>query len=280
MESQGDHTPGTDNVQAKPLAMSNVDFTGAIDAAVLAGDVDMGVHSLKDLPPDKRWGPDLSVGCHLPRASPLDVLVGARSLTALSPGARVGSSSVRRQAQLLAARSDLQPVYLRGNVQTRLDAIAQGQVEGLIMAYAGLERLGIFDPEKMVVLEPQEMLPGVAQGIICAVARAENVPILRLLRSIDNMDAHIAAAAERAVLDVVDGSAPWDGRPAVAAYMESKADGGWQLQALLAHPDGRSVLRAERRAPQDCSPERAKALGQEVGQELLDMAGDGFYACV
>ena len=130
----------------------------------------------------------------------------------------------------------------------------------------------------MVVLDAQEMLPGVAQGIICAVARADNTPVHRLLRSVDNRDAHVAAAAERAVLDAVDGSAPWDGRPPVAAYMELTPDGGWRLQALLAHPDGRSVLQAERRAPPDCSLERATALGREVGQELLGMAGEEFYS--
>jgi len=172
ISSSGDQSGAT--TQDAPLAKAPPDFVSSVDDAVLQGTADLGVHSMKDLPPSGRWrtASELLIACHLPRACPLDVLVGGGTLASLPSGARIGSASVRRQAQLLWARPDLEPVNLRGNVQARLAALAvpvsaepnmaakvsqsatdaPGTVAGgaerldaLVLARAGLERLGLDD---------------------------------------------------------------------------------------------------------------------------------------
>ena len=287
--------------QDTPLALAPPDFVGAIDDAVVDGTVDVGVHSLKDVPPDDRWmhggeGGDalLTIACHLPRASPFDVLLGGASLSDLPPDARIGSSSIRRQAQLLSIRPDVTPVNLRGDVRARLDALDAGEVDALVLARAGLERLNI-DWERMrfsngsgsALLTPEEMLPGCAQGIIGAVCRSDNAEIRELLRSVDDSDTRIAALAERAVLSAVDGLAPWEGRPPLAALMQRsevitdeegmRPELGWELRAMLAHPDGEKVLKIRRTASAACSNKGAIGLGREVGKELLKQAGPSFF---
>ena len=169
LDSEGDQNLRRD----VPLAQAGVDFTTLIDAAVLERVCDVGVHSLKDVPPTSRWNPGLVIACHLPRASPLDVLVGAESLAALPPNARVGTASVRRQAQLRAARPDLELVNVRGSVGSRLAQLDAGDVDALCLAAAGVARLGesAIAGRANGVLPPDVMLPGAGQGIICATCR-------------------------------------------------------------------------------------------------------------
>lgn len=259
-----------------PLARANVSFTGVLDAAVADGVCDCAVHSLKDVPPEQRWcGGAQRIAWHSPRhESPLDVLVGAGSLAQLPAGARVGSSSLRRQAQLRALRPDLHLVNIRGNVAARLAALDGGEVDALVLARAGLARLGL-DDRCDCVLGADEVLPAAGQGIVGAACRADDDATLALLRSADDGAARVAAAAERAVLGTVDGLAPWAGRPPVAALMAPAGD-GWVLDALVARPDGSSVLRARRQAPAGCGEEEAAALGRAAGEELLRRAGAGF----
>ena len=262
-----------------PLSKAAVDFTGTIDAAVLAGIVDIGVHSLKDIPPQHRWTPGLTIACHLPRASPLDVLVGVRSLDELPAGSRVGTASVRRQAQLRALRPDLAVVNVRGDVQARLAQLDSCEVDALVLARAGLDRLGVNDDRVVSELPASVMLPGAGQGIICAVC-CERADSLRLLRPVDDRDAHVAAAAERAFLNAVDAAThQLAGRPPLGVLMarEGPFGGAWALQGLAAREDGSRVVRVERRASAGCSIADAASLGQAAGEELLARAGDSFF---
>jgi hydroxymethylbilane synthase len=272
--TQGDTDLGRD----LPLAKAGVDFTGSIDAAVLEGVVDVGVHSLKDVPPEHRWTPGLTFACHLPRASPLDVIVGATSLAALPSGARVGTASVRRQAQLRALRPDLTVVNVRGDVHARLSQLDSSDVDALVLAKAGLERLGVHS-RVVSTLPPSVLLPGACQGIVCAVCR-EGADALRLLRLADDHDAHVCAAAERAFLNAVDRAAPGSGRPPLGALMARDEDGSgsWALHGLVARPDGTQVLRVERTASAECSVADAAALGRDAAEEILDRAGEEFFA--
>lgn len=267
---------GDADLQAAPLAKAGVRFTTEIDAAVLGRAVDIGVHSLKDIPPQHRWTTGLTIGCHLPRASPLDVLIGSTSLDMLSAGARVGTASIRRHAQLKAARPDLEIVNVRGSVEARLDMLDTGHVQALVLAKAGLERLGLHD-RAVSELPPGVMLPGVGQGIICAVCR-DDADALRLLRAADDPDTHLAATAERAFLNVIDAMSPWEGRPPLGALMARSQDGSsWGFHGLVAQPDGSRVVRVERSAlAAECGLGDAAAFGKEAAEELLAHAGADF----
>lgn len=259
--------------------ISKVDFTKELDSAVLRGELDLAVHSLKDIPPQNRWPAGLDIACHLPRLSPLDVLVGVPSLSALPSGARVGTSSVRRQAQLRAARPDLTIVGLRGTVGARLAQLECGDVDALVLAMAGLERLALQSSDHVLCeLPPDVMLPGAGQGIVCATCR-EDGDVLRLLRAADDPDAHVAAAAERALLDVVDGASPGRGRPPIGALMAREGSGDWKLRGMLAaQSDGTGIVRVERSAPMECSVADAVELGREAGTHLLAAAAAGAAA--
>lgn len=257
----------------EPLA--KVDFTSDLDSAVLRGEVDLAVHSLKDLPPKNRWSQGLTIACHLPRASPLDVIVGVPSLCALRPGGRVGTASVRRQAQLKAARPDLTVVQVRGTVGSRLAMLDSGDVDALVLAKAGLERLGGVEGREVCELPSDVMLPGAGQGVVCAVCR-EDGDALRLLRAADDPDAHVAAAAECALLDVVDAASKGQGRPPLGVLMAREMDTSgapiWKLRGLVAAADGSRVTRVERSAPALCGVSEAAVLGKEAGDALLAAA--------
>lgn len=265
-----------------PLAMTSVDFTGVIDEAIKSGQVDVGVHSLKDVPPEHKWCKEsLSIAAYLPRACPLDVLIGVKSLESLPRGARVGSASTRRQSQLLSIRPDLQLVNLRGNVQTRLQYLKDGVVDALVMARAGLDRLGIHVEENdMTLLSADEILPGPGQGIVGVVCRKNDVKIMELLQSINDEDACIAATAERQVLNTVDSTIvnkPYEGRPPLAAFMSRQEDSSWVLKTRLLRPDGAKMLDVEQEALRSCSVDDARSLGKDVGSELVRLAGDHFF---
>ena len=288
IDASGDKKEPIASTQDVPLAMTAVDFTGSLDDALIAGTIDAAVHSTKDLPPANRWRDGLTIACHIgPRADPCDVLVGSYSSFAELPrGARVGSASIRRQAQLLSHRPDVTVVNLRGNVQARLAALENGDVDALILAAAGLDRLESgnshgkrIDVPKYHKVPVENMLPGAAQGIVCVTCRADDNDVLSLLQRIDNKEARIAATAERALLDVVDKGVQhkWPGRPPVAAYM-LRDDDGWTLRGLLATPNGSKVIRTLQRETIDCSNERASELGELAGRDLLNEAGTTFLA--
>jgi hydroxymethylbilane synthase len=166
-------------------------WTGALEQALLAGEIDLAVHSAKDVPGE------LGAGTHIaavpPRADPRDVLVGVPSLAALPEGARVGTSALRRRAQLLAVRPDLDVVELRGNVDTRLRKLADGEVDALVLAAAGLARLSR-DDALAAPLEGDVFVPAPGQGCLLIQARVGTV-----FEPLDDDDAHAALAVERGV---------------------------------------------------------------------------------
>jgi hydroxymethylbilane synthase len=242
-------------------------FCKEIEAALLAQEIDVAVHSMKDLP---TWLPGgLIIGAVLEREDPRDALIAksASSLDALPSGAAVGTASLRRKAQLLARRPDLRITTLRGNVQTRLSKVEAGEVDATLLALAGLKRLGL-EHLASVVLAPDELLPAVGQGAIGLECRAKDEAVRALLSEIDHAASSLCVHAERALLDALDGSC----HTPIAGYAEI-ADGRLRLRALIARPDGSECLRAERTGP----PREGVILGREAGLELRSRAGPGFF---
>ena len=244
-------------------------FTKEIEQALLDGAVDMAVHSMKDVP---TWLPDgLAIPCLLAREDPRDALVarGVASILALAQGAVVGTASVRRQAQLLSKRPDLEVVLFRGNVGTRLRKLRAGEVDATLLALAGLRRLALVDEAGAVPLDPAEMLPAVGQGAIGVECRAGDDRVRELLAPLDHAPTATAIAAERALLAALDGSC----RTPIAGLGELDGAGGLRLRALVARPDGSAVHTTERRGPAS----EAVALGADAGRELRVAAGPGFF---
>jgi hydroxymethylbilane synthase len=245
-------------------------FTKEIEEALLDGRIDLAVHSMKDMP---TFLPDgLVIACLLKRADPRDALFSpqAKSIAALPQGARVGTSSLRRQAQVLALRPDLQVVSLRGNVGTRIAKLAAGSVDATLLALAGLVRLGVAD-KATAILSTEEMLPAVAQGAIGIEIRADDLRLRELLAPLDDFPTQLAVGAERACLGVLDGSC----HTPIAALAEPAPNGGLRLRSLLALPDGSAVRRDERQGPV-ASIADALALGRAAGEALRREAGPAF----
>jgi hydroxymethylbilane synthase len=246
-------------------------FVKEIEEAVLEGRADLAVHSAKDLPAVSP--PELEFAAFPERADARDALVarerGAR-LETLAEGARVGTGSLRRRAQLRALRPDLEVVPLRGNVLTRLRKLEQEPLDAVILACAGLERLGLADriDER---LPPETMLPAVAQGALAVQGRRGD-PISRDAAVLGHAETAANVAAERAVLLRLDA----DCTMPLAAHAQRAARGGIALRALLASGDGRRVARAERRG----GTADPAALGRAAAEELLADGGEGILAAL
>jgi hydroxymethylbilane synthase len=244
-------------------------FTKEIEEAMLEGRIDLAVHSMKDVP---TWLPDgLIIGCVLPREDPRDVLIanGITRIEDLAPGARVGTASLRRQAQLLTRRADLAITVLRGNVETRLRKVRAREADATLLALAGLKRLGRTD-HGGTVLETAVMLPAVAQGAVGIECRAADEPVCALLARLNDRPSADAIAAERALLATLEGSC----RTPIAALATLDRVGVFKLEALIATPDGKIFHRgALAGAAAD-----AVRLGETLGLELKARAGPGFFA--
>jgi len=241
---------------AAPAGLKGL-FVKEIEEALLAGEVDVGVHSMKDLP--ARLPAGLLVGAVPARAAAHDVLIGAGGLRELPPGARVGTSSVRRRAQLLARRPDLAVTPLRGNVDTRLRRWHEGAVDALILAAAGLERLGIAEPAAHP-LPPEEFLPPVGQGALALECRSDDTGTRALLAAIEDGAAATAVRAERAFLLAVGG----DCNTPLAAHATA-AGGRVALRVLVTDLDGRRWLEEADSAP----AAHAEELGRALAERLL-----------
>jgi hydroxymethylbilane synthase len=221
-----------------------------LDAALLGGDVDCAVHSAKDVP--ARVPEGIVIAAVPERADARDALCGAASLASLTDGARVGTSSLRRTAQLRALRSDVEVVELRGNVDTRLRKLADGQYDAIVVASAGLERLG--KGNEGVALE--ELVPAPGQGCLAVTTRAGEES---LVAAIDHAPSRRALLAERTVVRVLDA----DCHTPVGAHSSSLPDGRLALRAFVGAPDGSAWLR------DDLEGDDAEALGAEVAERLL-----------
>ncbi|MCL6592687.1 MAG: hydroxymethylbilane synthase [Alicyclobacillus sp.] len=238
-------------------------FVSEVEAQLLAGNADLAVHSLKDVPAE--LAPGLVFGSVPVRADARDALVSARGqgLAALPPGARIGTSSLRRSAQLLALRPDLQIVPLRGNIDTRLRKLENEGLDAIVLAAAGLERMG-WSERITERLAPEVCLPAVGQGILALECRADNPRVQRWLAALHDPVTAAAARAERALLTALNGGC----QVPLAGYAQTLPDGGVWLRGLVASLDGRWCVRAEARGS---DPE---AVGREVARRLREQGAD------
>ena len=241
-------------------------FTKEIEQALIDRRIDLAVHSLKDM--ETILPPGLDIACVLPRDDPRDVLVsrGGVALAALPPGARIGTASLRRKAQLLRRRPDLAAVPIRGNVDTRLVKLAAGEVDGLLLALCGLERLGRV-AVATEILSVETMLPAVGQGALAIETRADDAELRDWLMPLNDAASAACVTAERAMLAALDGSC----RTPIAGLAELDRE-QLHLRALLLAPDGS----AERRAEGSASVADAAALGRDIGEQLRRDAGPEF----
>jgi hydroxymethylbilane synthase len=237
-------------------------FVNALRDRLLAGEVDFAVHSLKDLPTAPAEGIALAA---IPRRDdPRDALCGPAKLADLPRGARVGTGSPRRVAQLKALRPDLEVVPIRGNADTRLRKVSSGELDAVVLAYAGLRRIGRLD-EVAQVFDPDEMLPAPGQGALAVECRADREDLRELLAAVDDPATRRAVTAERTVLAVLEAgcSAP------VGAYA-AEVDQKLHLTASVVAHDGSRQIRLSASG----SPERAEELGRELAARLLDRGAD------
>jgi hydroxymethylbilane synthase len=236
-------------------------FTREIDRALLAEEVDVAVHSLKDLPTQLDAG--LSLAALLPRADARDALLSrsGATLAALPAGARIGTSSLRRRAFLARLRPDAMLLELRGNVPTRVERLQRGEFDAIVLAAAGLVRLGLAQ-HVSEYLSAESFPPAVSQGVIGVCARSGDEATLRWLAALDERDARLAASAERALLRRLEGGC----QVPLGALATVQAD-TLSLNACVCALDGTRHLAARAEAP--AAEAEAEALGVRVAEELL-----------
>jgi hydroxymethylbilane synthase len=236
-------------------------FTREIDRALLEGEVDVAVHSLKDLPTQIEAG--LTLAALLPRADPRDALVSRSGapLAALPPGARIGTSSLRRRAFLARLRPDAVQLELRGNVPTRVERLQRGDYDAIVLAAAGLARLGLTQ-HVSEYLSADSFPPAVSQGIIGVCARSGDEATLRWLAALDESQARLAASAERSLLERLEG-----GCQVPLGALATVESGTLSLMACICALDGTRQLTARAHAP--ATIEAARALGVRVAEDLL-----------
>jgi hydroxymethylbilane synthase len=241
-------------------------FAKEIHEALLDGRVDFAVHSLKDL--ETELPPGIVLACTLKREDARDALIlgphcgqatSSSPFDCLPAGATVGTASVRRQSQLLAARPDLKVTTIRGNVQTRLARLRSGEFAATLLALAGLRRLGL-ESQADVVLDPEAMVPSAGQGIVGITVRAADEDLHELLAAIEDADAKAVSTAERALLAALDGSC----RTPIGGHARLLPTGELHLTGLVARTDGSFLLK---RSLHGASADAAR-LGRELGDSL------------
>lgn len=243
-------------------------FTMEIEEALAEGRIDLAVHSLKDLPTE--LPPAFSIAAIPPRVDARDALVSVEyaRFADLPPGAQVGTSSLRRQAQLRAGRPDLQYVEFRGNVDTRLRKLAEGQVQAIVLASAGLERLGKTEwvRERFDV---ETVCPAAGQGALAIECRKNDAATHQAVRFLDDADTHFAVTAERTALSALGGGC----QVPIGVYC-TREGGGFRLRGAVAQPDGSIVLRAQAEGG------HAEDLGWRLAQQLLEKGAAEILASV
>ncbi len=239
-------------------ATGTLDFTDEIDRRLESGEVDVAVHSTKDWPADPVR--NVAIAAYLPRDDPRDALVLRPGLTfrSLPEGARLGSSSLRRRAQLLAARPDLEVIPIRGNVETRLDQIGVRGLDGVVLAAAGLRRLGLAR-RITELLEPPRWLPAPGQGAIAVAVRTDDPTTARRVRAVDHRPTRRAVEPERAVVRALGGDCDLP-----LGALGRVRSGRLTLDAALWSPDGRIRVSAHTSGPAD----RGGRLGNRLGARL------------
>lgn len=255
-------TTSGDRILDRPLAAVGGKglFIKELEQALFDDRIDLAVHSMKDL--TVTLPESLHVAAVLKRADPRDAFISSRyrRLADLPDGARIGTSSLRRQCQLRARYPHCRVVDLRGNVNTRLAKLDAGDFEAIILAVAGLERLG-FGDRITQALDPADSLPAVAQGAICIESRRDDTETNRRLAALDHAPTHRCVSAERALNASLDGGC----QVPIAAHAELHAEQIF-LRALVGDPDGSRVLHSEAHGPAD----RPQALGERVARALIE----------
>jgi hydroxymethylbilane synthase len=235
-------------------------FVKELEQGMLAGHADIAVHSMKDVPVELPAG--LEIGAILEREDPRDAFVSNRFdvLAGLPEGARVGTSSLRRQCQLRATRPDLEILDLRGNVNTRLAKLDAGDYDAIVLASAGLKRLGMAE-RITCAMEPEDMLPAIAQGVIGIECRSDDATVKSLIEPLNHAGTGLQVQAERAMNAGLAGGcqAPVAG---FSLIMEDRLE----LRGLVGWPDGSSIVRGEIDGPADA----AASLGRQLALELLE----------
>ncbi|MGF7158471.1 hydroxymethylbilane synthase [Rhodoligotrophos appendicifer] len=242
-------------------------FTKEIEAALLDGEIDLAVHSMKDMPTVLPDG--LIMGAMLPREDPRDAFLSmvATRISDLPPGSVLGTSSVRRRAQVKRLRPDILTVEFRGNVDTRLSKLRAGVAQATLLASAGLKRMGL-DHEITSIIEPEEMLPALAQGAIGLELRQDDERIAGLLAALDHGPTSIAVLCERSFLGVLDGSC----RTPIAGLCQLEGE-RIQFRGMVLAPDGSDSCETVREG----LISEAAALGRDAGEEILRRAGKAFF---
>lgn len=234
-------------------------FTKELEESLADGRVDMAVHSLKDMETKIREG--MVLAAMLLREDARDALIapGSKTIANLHKGSRIGTSSLRRMAQIKLIRPDIEIVPLRGNVQTRLDKLARGEADATLLAVAGLVRLGL---EHVITerLNGDDFIPAVGQGIIGIECRADDEEMVSMLKVLNHVPTWGAGLAERSLLAKLDGSC----RTPIAAHAEIEG-GVLHLRAFVAKPDGTHPVRGERRG----AVEDAQKIGNDLAKEML-----------
>lgn len=244
-------------------------FVKEIEEALLSGEADIAVHSMKDVPMELPSGLALGVVPEREEASDLFLSAAYDSLGALPAGAVVGTSSLRRQAQVLALRPDVQVVSLRGNVDTRLRKLLDGQFDAIIMASAGMKRLGLSAP-KAVPLAPPEFMPAVGQGALGIEFRADRTDLVDMLAFMEHRPTRICVEAERGLLAGLDGGC----QVPIAGHAVMLDDGRFRLEGLVGETDGSRIIRksVEGRA------EEARTVGLALAAALKAEGADAILA--
>ncbi len=259
------HTSG-DKILDVPLAKIGGKglFVKEIEEALLAGEIDLAVHSMKDVPTKLPQG--LEILCVPQREDPRDVLISRTGCVFkdLPRGARVGTSSLRRQAQFLHARPDLQIEMLRGNLDTRLRKLREGQYDAIVLAAAGLRRLA-WAHEITEYLDPHISLPAIGQGALGIEGRRDDAFVRSLLSRLDHASTRVAVRAERALLDRLEGGC----QVPIAAYATVNGT-GVRLEGLVASVDGKDMVRDA----VEGTAEHADELGRQLAERLLARGGD------
>ncbi len=246
-------------------------FVKELERAMLEGEADLAVHSMKDVPAAFPAG--LGLAAILEREDPRDALIGADALSDLPEGACVGTASLRRQLQVQAQRPDCQIRLLRGNINTRLAKLEAGEYDAILLAASGLKRMG-FDHRISRILEPEDMLPAVGQGALGIECRLEDQATLAAVAPLNHADSSLRVRAERALGHCMGGSCQLP----VAAYAVLEDQSLW-LRGLVGSPDGRQMVRDEIRGPAADGEALGRALGQRMlaagGQDILDALEPG-----
>ena len=246
-------------------------FTKELDEALLLTQIDIGIHSMKDMP---TFLPEnIALHAIMPREDVRDALISEKyaSLNDLPKGATLGTASLRRTAQVLIARPDLKVVPLRGNVDTRLNKITAGEADATLLAYAGLKRLG---KENLAteILDTDMMLPAVGQGSLAATCRLDDPEANAVLAGLGEPPATAAIIAERAMLVLLDGSC----HTPIAGLARPDGKGNIDMQGLIARPDGTESAQVSASAPLTSAQE----LGRSLAEDLLVQAGPGILEAI